>query len=391
MPETLIPPETPTPSESETPVQVETSAPAEPDGQAAPDPRSGAGSTPADTPAPDGTERLAPDGTQVLVPAPPTRHSRPLERLRRLPVRQIICLVPFALVAAWAVSNWSLVASGVSRLGGAHTGWLVMGGVVTGLCWVAASCVRQGTIVERLPTGKLLASQFAAGAANHLLPAGLGAHVVTLRFLRGCGIPLDRSTAALALYSLVEAIARVGLLVTLVLAFPGALRLDELVPPGRAVFTVVLVAVVLIAAVTVVLLVARRLRRIVFDFLRTALTDARALHKKPSRTLALWGGAVAFPLLQAGVLVCVALALGVSVPWYHIVVAYLAASIAAGMIPAPGGIGSVEPALAVALVMVGAPLVVATATVLGFRLLTVWLPLLPGVAVLAALVRWRIL
>lgn len=61
------------------------------------------------------------------------------------------------------------------------------------------------------------------------------------------------------------------------------------------------------------------------------------------------------------------------------------------MIPAPGGIGSVEPALAVALVMVGAPLVVATATVLGFRLLTVWLPLLPGVAVLAALVRWRIL
>ncbi|MFI1399968.1 YbhN family protein [Streptomyces sp. NPDC020681] len=322
--------------------------------------------------------------------APQQRH-RQTDRLRRLPIRQIVCLIPFVLVALWAVGNWSLVADGVSRLGGADTGWLLMGVVVTGLCWVAASCVRQGTIMERLPIARLLASQFAAGAANHLLPAGLGAHVVTLRFLRGCGIPLERSTAALALYSLVEAIARIGLLVSLVLAFPGALRLDELAPTGRAVLTVVVIAAVVIAVVAIVLFAAERLRRIIGSFLRTALTDARALHKKPSRTLALWGGAVAFPLLQGGVLVCVALALGLPVPWYYIVVAYLAASTVAGMIPAPGGIGSVEPALAVALVMVGAPLVVATATVLGFRFLTVWLPLLPGVAMLAALVRWRVL
>ena len=322
------------------------------------------------------------------------RHQRPLDRVRRLPVRRIICFVPFVLVAFWAAGNWPLVASGVSRLAGADLGWLLMGAACTGLCWVAASCVRQGTVVERLPVGRLLASQFAAGAANHLLPAGLGAHVVTLRFMRGCGIPLDRSTASLALYTLVEAVARTGLLVTLLVAYPDALRLDELVPPGRtmpAVLTALLVAAAVIAAVATVVLAVQRLRRIVFGFLRTALTDARALHKRPARALALWGGALAFPLLQAGVLVCVALALGLPVWWPYIVIAYLAASIAAGFIPAPGGIGSVEPALAVALVTVGAPLVVATATVLGFRFLTVWLPLLPGVAVLAALVRWRVL
>ncbi|MGW4029165.1 lysylphosphatidylglycerol synthase transmembrane domain-containing protein [Streptomyces sp. NPDC004838] len=310
---------------------------------------------------------------------------------RRMAVRRIVCLVPFALVAVWTADNWRLVASGIGRLGGAHPGWLVMGGVVTGLCWVAASCKRQGTIVERLPPGRLLAVQFAAGAANHLLPAGLGAHAVTLRFLRGCGIPLDRSTAALALYSLVEAIVRVGLLVGLVLAFPGALRLHELVPPGRALLTAGIVACALATVATTVLFAARRLRRIAAGFLRTALTDARLLHKMPARTVALWGGALAFPLLQAGVLVCVASALELPVPWAYIVIAYLAASMAAGMIPAPGGIGSIEPVLAVALVMVGAPFVVATATVIGFRFLTVWLPLLPGVAMLAMLVRRRIL
>ncbi|TQK44673.1 uncharacterized membrane protein YbhN (UPF0104 family) [Streptomyces sp. SLBN-118] len=319
---------------------------------------------------------------------PLQRH--PVNRLRQLPVRRIVCFTPFVLVAVWAVGNWPLVASGVGRLGGADISWLLMGAVVTGLCWVAASCVRQGTVVERLPTGRLLASQFAAGAANHLLPAGLGAHMVTLRFLRGCGIPLDRSTAALALYSLVEAVARSGLLLGLVLAFPDALRLDELLPPGSTVPTALLVAVAVIGMAVIVLLSIPRLRRFVTGFLSTALTDARALHKRPARSLALWGGALAFPLL-AGVLVCVALALELPVSWPYIVIAYLAASIAAGFIPAPGGIGSVEPALAVALVTVGAPLVVATATVLGFRFLTVWMPLLPGVAVLAALVRWRVL
>ncbi|MFF0447492.1 YbhN family protein [Streptomyces sp. NPDC004609] len=310
---------------------------------------------------------------------------------RRLPVRRIVCLVPFALVVAWTFGNWSLVASGVGRLGAADPGWLVMGGVLTGLCWVAASCVRQGTIVERLPAGRLLASQFAAGAANHLLPVGLGAHVVTLRFLRGCGIPLGRSTAALALYTLVEAVARVALLAGLVMAFPGALRLHELLPPGQALLAVASAVSGVIALVGAVLFTVRRLREIVAGFLRTALTDARTLHAMPVRTLALWGGAFAFPLLQSGVLVCVAFALGLSLPWAYIVIAHLTARMAAGLIPAPGGIGSVEPALAVSLMTAGAPLVVATATVIGFRFLTVWLPLLPGVAVLAVLVRRRIL
>ncbi|MGW5679139.1 lysylphosphatidylglycerol synthase transmembrane domain-containing protein [Streptomyces sp. NPDC003860] len=311
--------------------------------------------------------------------------------LRRLPLRQLMCLVPFALLAYWAVENWSVVSSGVGLLKDAHSGWLVLGGIVTGLWSVASAFVRQGTVVERLPAGRLVATQFAAGSANQLLPAGIGAHLVTLRFLRGCGVPLDRSTAALGLYSLVKGVARAGLLLSLVLVFPEALELPTLVPPGQAVLVGALVLSLVTAAVTVLLLVARRLRKALVRFLRTALLDARTLHRMPARTAALWGGALAFPLLQSGVLICVAAAVGLGVPWPHLVIAYLTASIAAGLVPTPGGIGSVEPALAFALVMVGAPLVVATATVIGFRFLTVWLPLLPGVAVLALLVRRRVL
>jgi uncharacterized membrane protein YbhN (UPF0104 family) len=63
----------------------------------------------------------------------------------------------------------------------------------------------------------------------------------------------------------------------------------------------------------------------------------------------------------------------------------------AAAVPTPGGIGSVDAALALALITTGAPATVATAAVLAFRIITVWLPLLPGALMLGALVRWKVL
>jgi hypothetical protein len=60
-------------------------------------------------------------------------------------------------------------------------------------------------------------------------------------------------------------------------------------------------------------------------------------------------------------------------------------------IPTPGGLGSVEAALIVALVAVGGPVSVATAVVLAYRIITVWVPLVPGALTLGALVRLKVI
>ncbi|MFF1278372.1 lysylphosphatidylglycerol synthase domain-containing protein [Streptomyces marokkonensis] len=62
-----------------------------------------------------------------------------------------------------------------------------------------------------------------------------------------------------------------------------------------------------------------------------------------------------------------------------------------GRLPTPGGLGSVEAALVVALVAVGGAAAPATAVVLVFRVVTVWLPLLPGALTLGALVRLKVI
>ncbi|AVH55141.1 MULTISPECIES: lysylphosphatidylglycerol synthase transmembrane domain-containing protein [Streptomyces] len=308
----------------------------------------------------------------------------------RLPVRQILCLLPLALVLVVAGRHWSVLAEGFGHLATAHWPWLLAAGAATCLTWVAAAVTRQGALVERLPALRLLVTQFAAGAANHLLPTGLGASAVNLRFMAVCGVPLARSSAAVALYLLAESVARVGLLLTLLIVFPNALRIGTLIPQG-AVGPLLLTLAALACVALSSLVLVRKLRAAVLSFLRTALGEARSVHTRPSRALALWGGSLAFPTLQAAGLVAVGLALDLPVPPAHMVVAYLAATVAVALVPTPGGLGSVEAALIVTLVAAGGPVALVTAVVLAYRIITVWLPLLPGALTLGALVRWKVI
>ncbi|MGV9934755.1 lysylphosphatidylglycerol synthase transmembrane domain-containing protein [Streptomyces olivaceoviridis] len=309
---------------------------------------------------------------------------------RRLPVRQVLCLVPLVLVAVAAVRHRSVLAEGFGHLRTASWPWLLAAATATCLTWVAAAVTRQGAVLQPLPKGRLLATQFAAGAANHLLPTGLGAGTVNLRFMTVCGVPPARSSAALALYLLAECVGRLGLLAALLVAFPDALRLGPLLPDGSA-LPLLLGAVGLVVVAGAVTALVRPLRTRVSAFARDALDEARSVHTRPARALALWGGSLAFPALQATGLAAVGQALRLPVPPAHMVLAYLAATVAVALVPTPGGLGSVEAALIVALVAVGGPAAVATAVVLAYRIITVWLPLVPGALTLGALVRLKVI
>ncbi|MFF4751046.1 lysylphosphatidylglycerol synthase transmembrane domain-containing protein [Streptomyces sp. NPDC002514] len=316
---------------------------------------------------------------------------RPRPRpLRRLPVRQVLCLAPLVLVAVVAVQHRSVLVEGFGQLRSASWPWLLAAGGATCLTWVAAAVTRQGAVVQPLPKRRLLATQLAAYAANHLLPTGLGSSAVNLRFMTVCGIPLARSSAAVALYLLAESVGRVGLLAALLIAFPHALRLGGLLPAGATGPLGLIIGALLVVAAGALVCV-RRLRTAVWSFLRSALGEARSVHTRPSRALALWGGSLAFPALQAAGLAAVGRALDLPVAPAHMALAYLAATVAVALVPTPGGLGSVEAALIVALVAAGGPVAVATAVVLAYRIITVWVPLLPGALTLGALVRLKVI
>ncbi|MEU8470872.1 hypothetical protein AB0F30_23725 [Streptomyces sp. NPDC029006] len=184
---------------------------------------------------------------------------------------------------------------------------------------MAASCVRQGALPERLPSGLLPASRFAAGAPDHALPCGLGAHTVTLRFLRGRGVPLERATASIGPYSLVRSTPKTLVPLVFLAVSPVRRRLGDLAPEERLLLPLALAAGGAVAPAAVLLTVVRPVRPPMTELLRSAPTDVRVVHARPSRVLALWGGAAGMPLVQAGTLACVGPRSGWDCPgsrWY---------------------------------------------------------------------------
>jgi uncharacterized membrane protein YbhN (UPF0104 family) len=288
------------------------------------------------------------------------------------------------LTAAYlAHRHWPVLHSGARRLAEADRGWLLVGAAATVLTWMCSALAQQGAVAPALPVRRLVAAQFAASAANHVLPAGVGASAVNLRFLMRCGLPAARAATALGVKAAAGAMVRGVLIAVLALASPGVLQVPRIPPVGPA--------VLLAAVVVVVLLLGSPLGPRCRRALSAVRADIRQVHARPSRAAALWGGSLAFALLHAGTLIAVTQAVALPLPPARVALLYLAASSAAALLPTPGGLGSLDAVLALALTAAGAPADAAASAVLGYRLLTMWLPLVPGLLVLGLLMRRRAL
>ncbi|MFD6492218.1 lysylphosphatidylglycerol synthase domain-containing protein [Streptomyces sp. NPDC060188] len=350
--------------------------------------------------APPGTPSPSPprgDGTAdgrrpaaYLRPAVPggqqsTAVPEPARRLRgRVSWHAGFSLVVLVCGAYLAHRHWPVVAAGAARLAGADRGWLLVAAAVAGATWASSALAQQGATIVPLPAGRLVAVQFAAASANHVLPSGLGASAVNLRFLTRCGLSVPQAATALAVKAGAGGVGRSCLIAALALACPGVLRIPRAQATG---WTVAACAVAVVVAAVAAVLLAGPLRRA----LRRVLLDVRAVHERPARAVALWGGSLGSAALHSAVVVAVTQAIGLPLSPARVALAFLAASSAAVLLPTPGVIGSLDAALVLALTLAGAPGSAAASTVLGYRLLTSWLPLVPGLVTLGVLVRRRVL
>jgi uncharacterized membrane protein YbhN (UPF0104 family) len=304
--------------------------------------------------------------------------------LRRRAYWHAACTVAVLVgVACLARRHWPALETGAVRLAVADQGWLLAGAAATAATWICSALAQQGAVSRRLPSGRLVAAQFAACAANQVLPAGIGAGAVNVRFLMRCGMTAGRSAAALAVKATAGALARGALITVLAMACPGVLRMPS-VSGG-------LLALVLGLAAGVAVLLCSPLWPRCRRALAALLADVGTVHARPGRAAALWGGSLGFVTLHALVLIAVTRAVALPLPPDRVALLYLAASSAAALLPTPGGIGSLDAALAFALTSGGAPAAAAASVVLGYRLLTVWLPLVPGLLVLGLLIRRKAL
>ncbi|MBV9950703.1 MAG: flippase-like domain-containing protein, partial [Acidimicrobiia bacterium] len=131
-----------------------------------------------------------------------------------------------------------------------------------------------------------------------------------------------------------------------------------------------------------VALATRRGRRIVrtrvVTFLQRSWRSMTILARMPAKLAALFGGSMGVTLAYIASLAAACAAFNGGVSIAQVGAVYLGASIVASAAPTPGGLGAMEAALVAGFTGVGMDPGKAVAAVLAYRLLTYWLPILPG-------------
>ena len=295
--------------------------------------------------------------------------------LERVRPRTLLTIVA-GLVAAYILLGQLAQVDLLQLFRDADWQWVGIAAVLSALTFVGAAMALQGFVIEKLSLFRTFLAQLAAGFATLVTPPTLGTVAINVRYLQRSGVHPAVAGASVGVSQIVAFFVHIGLLfVAGVLA--GTQQDFAFDPPREAIIVVAALALCL-----VVVLPLPPIRRWLFT--RAKPTFERvgprlvAVAQRPAKLLTGIGGILLLNVAFCACLVASVHAFGGSASIWAIALVYLAGSTLGQAAPTPGGVGAVEAVMTAGLVGVGVDSGVALSSVLLFRLLTFWLPTIPG-------------
>ncbi|TYB42002.1 flippase-like domain-containing protein [Actinomadura chibensis] len=306
-----------------------------------------------------------------------------LERFRPRTVFSIVALSIAAYIVIPQVASLDLRTMAAT----ASWHWVVaaLGGAA--LTYLAAALMLMGFVPERLPLGRTVLAQLAASFVKLVAPAAVGGVAVNTRYLQRSGVRPGPAVASVGASQLVGLATHLLLLVLFGFLTGSSGKATRDLAPSRTIVIAVL-ATGLVAGLAVTVPRVRREAtsrlRSMFSGVVPRLVDVLQSPKKLTTGM---GGTLLLTLAFVLCLDASIRAFGGSLPITSVFVVFLTANALGSAAPTPGGLGAVEGALTLALTISGLSAETATSAVLLYRLLTLWLPVLPGWAAFAYLQR----
>ncbi|GGY89723.1 lysylphosphatidylglycerol synthase transmembrane domain-containing protein [Streptomyces poonensis] len=309
------------------------------------------------------------------------RPQAPVEpaRLERVRPRTLISFMAGAIGAYFLLTQLTHIEFG-PLIENAEWGWVLAAVLFAALSYVAAAMSLLGFVPERVPFPRTVAAQVAGSFVKIVAPAAVGGVALNTRFLQRAGVRPGLAVASVGASQLFG----LGCHIVMLLAF-GYLTGTEKTPslsPSRTVIAGLLTVAVLVLVVTSVPF----LRKFVVTRVRSLFAGVvpRMLDvlQRPQKLITGIGGML---LLTFSFVMCLDASIRAfgredmpTLTLASVAVVFLAGNALGSAAPTPGGVGAVEATLTVGLIAVGLPKEVAAPAVLLYRLLTLWLPVLPG-------------
>ena len=296
-------------------------------------------------------------------------------KLERIKPRTLIMIVVGGIAAYVLLSQLAQVDL-VTLLSTASLEWMAIGVIAAIITYPAAAWSLSGFVPERLKLNRTVLAQVAGDFATLVSPPTLGAVAINLRYLTKSGLHPALATASVGV-SQVAAFAVHIVLITGFAIAAGTQADFTFDPPPWAVIAAVMVALLAISAFAVPIV-----RRYVFGRVRPLLREVIprlvTVAQRPTKLLEGIGGILLLNLGYIITLVACVRAFDGDLNIAAIAVVYLAGATIGQAAPTPGGLGAVEAALAAGLTAAGLDAGIAVSSVLLFRLITFWIPTIPG-------------
>ncbi|HEX8133962.1 MAG TPA: lysylphosphatidylglycerol synthase domain-containing protein, partial [Actinomycetes bacterium] len=298
----------------------------------------------------------------------------PIEPVTRVRLATVLVLVAGGFAVHLLLPQVAQLPQTLNALHEARWAWLAVGLVLAAASYPAAAVAQLGAVDPPLALGPATLVQVASSFANRLTPASLGGIGLNVRWLQRSGLDRSTSMAAVAVNTAAGVLVHVlGLLLAVALLGRTSTPTAH-VPRGWP----ALVGLVAVLAAGGLLLWSPLGRRRLLDPTLQAGRELAGVLRRPDKAAQLLGGSAAITLTYALALACCLAAFDAHLPLAGTVAVFLAATAVASISPTPGGLGAMEAALVAGLTAIGAAAGPAVAGVLAFRLLTFWLPILPG-------------
>ncbi|MFC4112287.1 lysylphosphatidylglycerol synthase transmembrane domain-containing protein [Nonomuraea zeae] len=296
-------------------------------------------------------------------------------RLERFKPRTLVTIIASTLAAYFLLSQLSQV-NVYQVVTTANWAWSGLALVASFISFVAAALMLRGFVPEHLPLWRTVLVQFAASFVKLVAPAAVGGVAINTRYLQKRGISPSSAVASVGASQLVMLIFHIALL--LLFAYITGSNTNTAFTPSRGLVLVLLA----VALLVVVVLGVPPLRRFVTARMRRLFSNVlpRLLDvlQSPRKMIEACAGTLMITIAFVVCLDACVAAFGGELSFTAVAVVYLTANAIGSAAPTPGGLGAVEGALALGLTVAGLPAELATSAVLLHRLLTFWLPVLPG-------------
>ncbi|MFQ3562109.1 lysylphosphatidylglycerol synthase domain-containing protein [Streptomyces gramineus] len=308
------------------------------------------------------------------------RPQAPVEpaRLERVRPRTLISVFAGAIGAYYLLTQLTHIEFG-PLIANAQWGWVIAAVLFSALSYVAAAMALLGFVPERVPFVRTAAAQVAGSFVKIVAPAAVGGVALNTRFLQRAGVRPGLAVASVGASQLFG----LGCHILMLLSF-GYLTGTEKTPslsPSRTVIAGLLTVAVLVLVVTSVPFLRKFVSTRVRSLFAGVVPRMLDVLQRPQKLVTGIGGML---LLTACFVMCLDASIrafgdeGTSLSIASVAVVFLAGNALGSAAPTPGGVGAVEATLTVGLIAVGLPKEVAAPAVLLYRLLTLWLPVLPG-------------